>query len=339
MIGELIETLTASKDLSQAQSRELFADVFHGGVSEVTLSAVLVALKGKGETPEEIAGAAEAMRDAATAFDFAAAGDLSLKIVDSAGTGGDGAETVNISTAAALLCAEMGLKVVKHGNRSISSKCGSADVLEACGVAIEAERELSLRCLEQLNICFLFAPSYHPGMRFAMPVRRSLGVRTIFNLLGPLSNPARPHYQLVGVYHPRLCRPMAETLALLGCKAALVVHGAGLDELALHDETEGALLRDGQIQDFRTTPEELGLSRAPLLALRGGEAQQNARWLQELLAGDGDKAHAQAVALNAGALYWVAGKAESLAGGVQTALDVLEDGGAAVRLERWSQMR
>jgi anthranilate phosphoribosyltransferase len=232
-----------------------------------------------------------------------------------------------------------GLKVVKHGNRSISSKCGSADVLEACGVAIEAERELSLRCLEQLNICFLFAPSYHPGMRFAMPVRRFGRAHDLQPARAALQSGAATLSAGRRLSPAALSTDGPRRSALLGCKAALVVHGAGLDELALHDETEGALLRDGQIQDFRTTPEELGLSRAPLLALRGGEAQQNARWLQELLAGDGDKAHAQAVALNAGALYWVAGKAESLAGGVQTALDVLEDGGAAVRLERWSQMR
>lgn len=302
-----------------------------GEVSEVQLTAILIALKAKGETPDEIAGAAKAMREAALTLDTG-----SHEVADSCGTGGDGAQTVNISTAAALVAAEAGVPVAKHGNRSISSRCGSADVLERCGVAIEAAPSLSRRCLDEVGLCFLFAPQYHAGVRHAMPVRRSLGVRTIFNLLGPLANPALPRFQLMGVYDPERCAALAHTLGLLGCERALVVHGGGLDEIALHAPTRAALLEDGEVRPLAIAPEDVGLGRCALSELRGGDPEDNARWLRNVLGGRGSRAHADAVAINAGALVWIAGRAASHREGVEAALSILASGRALERLERWA---
>lgn len=329
---EELEALCAGVDLSAAASEALFARVVAGALSEVELAALVVALKAKGERPAEIAGAARALRAAATPFPRP-----ERPLADTCGTGGDGAHTVNVSTAVALLAAELGIAVVKHGNRSVSSRCGSADVLEACGVRIEASPAVAGRCLEELGVCFLMAPQYHPGVRHAMPVRRALGTRTIFNLLGPLVNPARPEWQVLGVYDPRYCVPLAETLALLGCRAALVVHGSGLDELALHGPTTAALLRDGVVERLELTPADAGLREHPLEALAGGAPEENAAWLRTVLAGRGAAAHADAVALGAGALQWISGAVTTLAAGVAAAHEALARGGAAERLERLAE--
>jgi len=287
----------------------------------------LIALKAKGETAAEIAGAARAMRDAATRL------RSDRPVGDTCGTGGDGAGTINISTAAAFVAASAGVPVAKHGNRSVSSRCGSADVLERAGIKIDAAPEVSRRALREASLCFLFAPQYHPGVRHAMPVRRGLGVRTLFNLLGPLANPAEPEFQLMGVYDPRLCTLAAETLHRLGCRRALVVHGAGLDEIALHAPTVAAKLEDGQVTTTTLTPDGLGLTPAPLEALRGGEPDAAAAWLEDLLAGNGARAHRDAVAANAGALLWLAGRAEGLTDGVAEAGARIDDGAAMVTLE------
>jgi anthranilate phosphoribosyltransferase len=335
-IGEVLETVCSGRHLDREHARALFARVLAGELSGVELAALLAALKAKGETPEEIAGAAESLRRAAVPF-----GTDGVEVVDTCGTGGEGAHTVNISTAVAVLAAELGLHVAKHGNRSISSQCGSADVLERCGVNIEATPEVSRRCLAELGICFLFAPHYHPGMRLAMPVRRALGVRTIFNILGPLANPASPSFQIVGVYDPGLCLPMARTLGMLGCRGALVVHGAGLDEIALHGPTEAVrLLPDGGLQPLTIEPDLLGVGvrSCGIEELRGGPPAANAAWLHQLLAGDGRKSHCQAVALNTGALLWICGRAESLAQGTERALAALASGHAAQRLSQWAEM-
>jgi len=332
-IRQQIEALCRGESLAKDDCQELFSAVMRGAVSEHQLCAALIALKAKGETPDEIAGAASAMRAAALAFDT---GDMD--VADSCGTGGDGAQTVNISTAAALVAAEAGVTVAKHGNRSISSRCGSADVLERCGVRIDAPVEVSRHCLETERLCFLFAPQYHAGVRHAMPVRRALGVRTMFNLLGPLANPALPRYQLMGVYDAARCRTMAETLSLLGCERALVVNGGGLDEIALHAPTHGALLKDGKVRELTITPGDVGLQERPIEALRGGDPEGNAAWLRKLLAGEGDAAHAEAVAINAGALAWICGVANSHRAGVEQALEVLASGQAALRLDRWAKL-
>jgi anthranilate phosphoribosyltransferase len=273
------------------------------------------------------------LRTAATPLDVG-----ELEVADNCGTGGDGSGTVNISTAAALVAAEAGVRVAKHGNRSVSSRCGSADVLEQLGVVIDAPPAVARACLDRAGICFLFAPQYHAGVRHAMPVRRALGVRTIFNLLGPLVNPAAPALQLVGVYDPQRCRVMAETLALLGCKRALVVHGGGLDELALHAPTHCAELRDGRVQERDIEPSTMGVSDHPLAALRGGAPEENAAWLHGLVSGKGNDAHRQAVALNAGALIWLSDVAESHRSATTQAMDLLAGDQVLRRLERWIEV-
>ncbi|MEZ4445767.1 MAG: anthranilate phosphoribosyltransferase [Polyangiaceae bacterium] len=328
-LAAAIETLCEPQDLSQDEAERLFAAVIAGEVSEIGLAALLALLKAKGETPEEVAGAALALRRGARAFDTG-----ELEVADSCGTGGDGAHTLNLSTASAFVAAAGGVKVAKHGNRSVSSKCGSADVLEALGVSIETPPEVARRCLEIAGICFLYAPQYHAGVRHAMPVRRGLGVRTIFNLLGPLANPARPAIQLMGVYDPRRCRTLAETLGRLGCRRALVVHGGGLDEIALHAETEAAFLDDGRVTTLTLRPEDVGLPRVSLDALAGGEPEDNAQWLQALLAGEGDAEHEAAVAINAGALLWLADQAADHREGTARALAILRAGQALRCLEQ-----
>lgn len=328
-LPDALEALCRGEDLSRERARSIFSAVMAGEVSEVQLTALLVGLKAKRETPDEVAGAAEAMRAAALNLDTGG-----LTVADSCGTGGDGAHTLNLSTATAFVAAAGGMTIAKHGNRSISSKCGSADVLEQLGVRIDAPPEVSRRCLEQAGVCFLFAPQYHAGVRHAMPVRRALGVRTIFNLLGPLANPALPTVQLMGVYDAARCETLARTLGKLGCEHALVVNGDGLDEIALHAETRAAHLQNGEVTMEVLTPESVGLSPRPLDALRGGDPKDNARWLAALLAGEGEPAHAEAVAINAGALLWLGGVADDHRRGTELALSLIAAGKPAERLEK-----
>ena len=330
-ISSLIDSLCARVDLERTDAKELFAQVVAGKLNDIELTAMLVALKSKGETPEEIAGAAEALRGAAQSFKAG-----TRTVVDSCGTGGDGSGTLNISTAVGIVAAEIGLHVVKHGNRSISSRCGSADVLEACGVRIDASPRVARACLDQERICFLFAPQYHQGVRYAMPVRRALGVRTIFNMVGPLINPASPQRQLMGVYDKALCVPVAQTLNLLGLQAAVVVHGCGLDEIALHGPTTAAVLRDGFVSEVTWTPRDFGLQQAPLDALSGGDREYNGAWLRAILEGGGTVPQQHAIAANCGALLWICDVAGSLEDGAERVLAALETGAAARRLARWA---
>jgi anthranilate phosphoribosyltransferase len=326
---ERLDALCRGEALGREDSRALFAAVMHGEVGEIELAGLLTALRCKGESPEEIAGAAEAMRAAAVPFDTGG-----VAVADSCGTGGDGQHTVNVSTAAALVAAAAGLPIAKHGNRGVSSRCGSADVLAAAGVRIDLAPEGSRRCLHEAGMCFLFAPQYHLGVRHAMPVRRALGMRTLFNLLGPLANPARPRWQLMGVFDAARCEPLAATLGMLGCERALVVHGGGLDEIALHAPTTAALFEDGAVRRLELTPEQAGVGRHPLAALAGGDADDNARWLEALCAGEGSVAHRDAVAINAGALLWVCGRAPDLGAGAEIARAVLARGEARRTLAR-----
>lgn len=328
----VLDTLSR-RSLAREETTGIFRHLMAGGYNEIEIAGLVAALKTRGETPEEIAGAAAALRGAAVPFPAPP-----YPVADTCGTGGDGTGTVNVSTAVAIVAAEMGIPVTKHGNRSVSSQCGSADVLEAVGVKLDASPEVSRRCLDEVGICFLFAPQYHSGVRHAMPVRKTLATRTIFNLLGPLSNPGHPTWQLMGVYDPSLCVPLAHTLGLLGCEAALVVHGAGLDEIALHGPTVGALWREGRVTELEVTPEEAGLPRSPIEALRGGDPAHNARWLRNLLAGRGSVAHRAAVAINTGALAWISGKVPTLRDGVGLAEVALDSGRAVGRLERWVEL-
>ncbi len=328
-----LETLCVGESLSQSQCHDVFSAVMRGEVGAAELSALLIALKIKGESADEIAGAARAMREAALTLDT---GDLA--VADSCGTGGDGASTVNISTAAALVAAEGGAHVAKHGNRSISSKCGSADVLEQLGITLEATPATSRKSLEELGICFLYAPQYHAGVRHAMPVRRALAVRTMFNLLGPLANPALPAYQLMGVYDPARCITLATTLGKLGVRRAMVVHGGGLDEIALHAPTIAALVEHGEVRKLELTPEAVGFGRRGIAELRGGDPASNAAWLWSLLSGEGVDAHNEAVAINAGALLWIAELANNHRAGTEAALAILRSGKTAERFARWRDL-
>lgn len=329
-IRELVEHVCTARDLDESAAYHAFREVAAGRVPEPLLAALLVALKTKGETDEETAGAARAFREAAVPFERP-----TYTFADCCGTGGDGQGTINVSTAVAFVAAEAGLPIAKHGNRSVSSRAGSADVLEALGAAIELPPAASRRLLDDLGLCFLHAPQYHPGARHAAAARRNLGMRTIMNLLGPLANPARPPVQLTGVYDAALVEPVARTLGLLGCETALVVHGGGLDELALHAPTYAALLRSGAIETMELSPDDAGLARAPLSALRGGSPQENAGLLASALRGRGPDAHLAAIAYNAGALLWIADFATSLKEGARVAMSVLTSGRAHERLTNY----
>lgn len=329
--GEVLEALSR-RSLSREESLTAFRLLLAGDYSEIESAAFLVALRTRGETPEVMAGAVEALLLAALPFprpEYAYA--------DCCGTGGDGASTVNISTAAAFVAAELGIPVAKTGNRSVSSRCGSADVLERLGVRLDPSPDVGRRCLDEVGICFVFAPQYHPGVRHLAPVRRALGVRTVFNLVGPIANAARPPWQMMGIYDPALCDAAVRTLQLLGREVALVVHGSGLDEVALHGPTTGVLLQGGEIRQVRITPEEAGLTPAPVEVLAGAGPEENAAWLIELLAGRGRRELADAVALNAGVLAWVTGVAPTLRQATRLARQALDGGGGAVRLSRLAE--
>ena len=281
----------------------------------------------RGETVGEITACARAMRRSATRL------HPPFAVIDTCGTGGDGAHTFNISTAAALVAAGGGLKVAKHGTRALSSRSGSSDVLAALGVNLDATPAQSQRALEQAGVCFLFAPAHHGAMRHVMPVRAELGFRTIFNLLGPLTNPAGAQRQVLGVYDLRLVEPIARVLGALGSERAWVVHGSGLDEMTTTGPTEIAEWRDGAVRLFRITPEAVGLPRVKVEALRGGDPAENARALQALLDG-AQGPYRDIVLLNAAAAFLVAEVEETLEAGVQRAAWVLDQGLARAALDK-----
>lgn len=323
-----ISRLLGGHDLDREQSRELFGEIVAGRLPEPLMAAAFVALRMKGETSEELTGAALALRAAARPFP-----SPDTLFADSCGTGGDFSGSINVSTAAGLVAAACGLPVVKHGNRSFTSQCGSADVLESVGAKLDVAPEVSRRILDETGFCFLLAPAYHPGIAHAGPVRRALKVRTVMNLLGPCLNPARPPVQLLGVPDPRLLRPIAETLAALGVAQALVVHGSGLDEIALHDTTKAIRVRDGAFEEVEIAPEDAGLDRPPVQAIAGGSPVENGKRLVALLSGRGAHADEGIVVLNAGALLHTAGIADSLRDGVARALGAIRSGTARRRLD------
>ena len=313
--------LCAGQPLTEATAEALFGALVAGELDEPEITAMLRALPVRAETAAEMTGAARALRAAATPFprpDYAFA--------DCCGTGGDGSGSINISTAAAFVVASAGLPVAKHGNRSVTSRCGSADVLEQLGVRIDVSAEVSRRALDQTGVCFLYAPMYHPGLRHAAAARRAIGVRTIMNLLGPCVNPAAPPLQLLGVADQATLMPVARTLAALGVTDALVVHGGGLDEVALHAETQAIRLAGGRLEPVTLRPEDADVARRPLGAVSGGDPQANAAGLAAVLKGEGPPAHTDAVALNAGALLMTAGLAAGLREGVAIAADRLASG-------------
>lgn len=324
---QVLDRLCAGEPMTEASSQTLFAALVAGKLDDEQITALLVALPVRAETAAEMTGAARALRAAATPFPRP-----DYLFADSCGTGGDGSGSINISTAAAFVAASAGLPVAKHGNRSVTSRCGSADVLEQLGVRIDVTPEQSRRALDQTGVCFLYAPAYHPGLRHAGPARRALGVRTIMNLLGPCVNPAAPPVQLLGVADPLTLEPVARTLEALGVTNALVVHGSGLDEVALHGETLAIRLTGGALEHLTLSPEDAGLTRGVVGGLAGGDAQANAAGLAAVLQGKGPAAHSDAVALNAGALLITAGLADDLKSGVALAADRLASGAPYQRL-------
>jgi len=319
----LLQQLVDGQSLSQQNAEHFFTDTFNGNVDPALLAAALTALKIKGETAEEIAGAAIAVRACATKFPI-----QTNNLADCVGTGGDGANTINISTTAAILAAACGLKMAKHGNRSVSSMSGSADLLEALGVNLSMSPATASECLAQANICFLYAPKYHPGFKYAAPVRKAMGVRTLFNILGPLVNPAFPSTMLLGVYTPTLLPIIAQSILLTGVKRAWVVHGSGLDEIALHGETQIIEIANGTMLNKTISPEDFGLSPYTLEDIKGGTPKENALYIEDILKGKGLPAHNAAVIINCAALLYLHNKADNLKDAAKIAKDVLATGKA-----------
>ena len=289
----LLEQLYKEHSLSTSESTALFNAVIQGELSNEQIAAMLIALKVRGANTEEITGAVAASLQNAKAFPRP-----DYPFADIVGTGGDGQNTINISTTSAIVAASMGAKVAKHGNRSVSSKSGASDVLTALCVNVNVTPEQARQALDEIGVCFLFAQQYHSGFRHVAPVRAALKTRTIFNILGPLINPARPTYHLLGVYASELVKTYAETAVALEHQHSFVVHGSGLDEVALHGETQVAEIKNGKIEYFTLTPEDFGLKTQSLETLRGGEPQENAQMLTALLQGKGKAEHANAVAAN-----------------------------------------
>jgi anthranilate phosphoribosyltransferase len=339
MILDALHSLANHRQsLSRSEARAVMTEVLTGQCTDAQIGALLVALHMKGETVEEIVGFAEAIRAAAAPFELHAKSVLDASgterdaLVDTCGTGGDTSGTFNISTATAFVVAGAGVRVAKHGNRSVTSRCGSADVMEALGVNINLPPSRISDCLEQVGIAFLFAPAMHSAMKYVQPARRELRLRTVFNLLGPLTNPAHATCQVVGVYSATLVEKLAEALSMLGLHRALVVHGDdGLDEVTITGPTRIGEVREGQVHTYEVTPEEFGLERATLDDISGGDATLNANLIREVL--DGKKsARRDVVLLNAAAALVAAGRADHLRDAVPLAANAIDSGAAAAKL-------
>ena len=327
VLTRAIDALASGRDLSRDQAGTVLAQIMAGEATEVQIAAVLIALRTKGETVEEIAGLAGTMRALARPV-RTTRGDL----LDTAGTGG-GRPTFNVSTTAALIAAGAGCAVAKHGNRSATSRSGSADVLEALGARIDLSPEAVARCIDELGFGFMFAPAHHAATRWVIPVRKELGVRTIFNFLGPLTNPAGATRQLIGVSDPGVLELMAGALALLGCDRALVVSGAdGLDELSTSGPSHVVEVNGNEIERYEVAPRDVGLPESSPDALDGGDPAQNAATTRAILAGGGGPARDIAL-FNAGAAIYAGGRADSLRDGVESAAQTVDSGAAAACLE------
>lgn len=339
MITDALQRIANQHEsLTREEARAVMTEVFSGNATEAQIGALLVALHMKGETVEEIVGFAEAIREAAEPLPLRREPALSVSsagpetLVDTCGTGGDARGTFNISTATAFVVAGAGVRVAKHGNRGLSSKCGSADVMEALGVKISLPATVLATCLEEVGIVFLFAPAMHSAMKYVQPARRELRLRTIFNLLGPLTNPARASAQVVGVYSLDLVEKVAEALSMLGVHRALVVHGLdGLDEITTTGPTRIAEVREGNVRTYEVTPQEFGIKRAALEELAGGDAAANATIIREILAGT-KSPRRDIVLLNAAAALVAAGKADHLADALPLAAQSIDSGAAGAKL-------
>jgi anthranilate phosphoribosyltransferase len=329
MFAPLLEKLRRHEDLTSDEASQAMSLIMDGQAQPAHIAALLMALALKGERPGEMVGFARTMRARAVPLPAAVDG-----VFDTCGTGGDGAHTFNVSTAAAIVVAGAGVRVAKHGNRAVSSRCGSADVFEALGVALDATAERVVQALDRAALAFFFAPAWHPSMRHAASTRRDLGVRTAFNLLGPLTNPAGARRQLVGVSRPEHTELVARTLGLLGTERAWVVHGAGgLDEISTLGHTKVSELRAGMVNTFYVHPADVGLTTSNITALAGGTAAENAAAIESVLGGETGPRR-DVVLLNAGAALLVAGRAGSLGEGVECARDSLASGRARAALDQ-----
>lgn len=325
-----IQLLAERKNLSKDIAERVFQIIMNGGATPAQIGAILMGLRSKGETVEEITAGANVLRAKAAKITAPAGA------IDTCGTGGDGRNTYNISTATAIVVAACGVPVAKHGNRSISSKSGSSDVLQALGIKIDAEIPVLEKCLKEVNIAFLMAPKFHTAMRHVAPIRQELGLRTIFNILGPLSNPAKPDFQLLGVYDKAFTEPLAHVLAALGTKAAWVVCGHdGLDELTLTGASFVSELKNDAITNFEITPEDAGLPRAMLEDLKGGDAGTNAKALEHAISGV-ESPHKNAVLYNTAASLLIAGKVADIKAGVAMARTAIDNGDAFRTLKQWA---
>ncbi|ELZ76127.1 anthranilate phosphoribosyltransferase [Haloferax volcanii DSM 14919] len=319
--------MTGGADLTVEEARDAARAVFEDA-TEAQIGALLAALRAKGETEAEIAGFAQGMRDAALTIEPDRG-----PLVDTCGTGGDDYNTINVSTTSALVAAGAGAAVAKHGNYSVSSSSGSADVLEVAGVNVEAEPESVETCIEDNGVGFMLAPVFHPAMKAVIGPRKELGMRTVFNVLGPLTNPAGADAQVLGVYDADLVPVIAESLSHMPVERALVVHGSGMDEIALHDATTVAEIDGDEITEYTLTPADLGLERAPIDEVAGGTPQENADDLEGILTGDVTGPKRDLILANAGAAIYVAGLADSLEGGVEVARDAIDSGAAKAKLD------
>lgn len=326
--SEVLGKLTAGQHLSRTEARAALNSIMRGEATAAQTSAFLVSLRIKGETTEEMAGLVETMRAVGVRV------SIGEPVVDTAGTGGDRSGTFNISTTAALIAAGAGAKVAKHGNRSASSQCGSADVLEALGVGIELEPEQTAQMVREAGFGFFFAPRYHPAMKYVVPIRQQLGIPTVFNFLGPLTNPAGATRQLIGVYDSRMAERMIGVLSRLGTERALVIHADdGLDEVSVSGPTRGFELADGKVNPIVLTPDDFGLASSDISALIGGDARRNAKMLRSVLAGETGPRRDAAVA-NAAATLMVGGLADTPGEGVGLATRAIDSGAAEGVLDR-----
>jgi len=329
MIKEMIQKLVKKEDLTSEQARACMNEIMSGEVSPILMSSYLTALSMKGETIEEITGSAAGMRE--NCVKLLNDEDV-LEIV---GTGGDQSNSFNISTTSSLVIAASGIKVAKHGNRSASSKCGAADVLEALGVKINIDANKSKDVLNKINICFMFAQNYHLAMKYIAPVRKELGIRTVFNILGPLTNPAGASYQVMGVYDQALVEPLAHVLNNLGVKRGMVVYGEdGLDEISMSDYTTVCEIKEGTFKTYRICPEDFGFKRCQKADIVGGDPQENAQITRDILNGKQSPCF-DAVVMNAGAGIYIGGKANSLQEGMDIAKELLLSGQAKEKLDEF----
>ncbi len=332
MIKEAIHKVFKKENLTYEEAEAVMNEIMEGEASAVQMSSYLTALSMKGETVEEITASAAGMRAHCVRLLH------DMDVLEIVGTGGDGANSFNISTTSSLVISAAGIPVAKHGNRAASSKCGAADVLEALGVNITISPEKNRELLEKIGICFLFAQNYHIAMKYVAPVRKELGIRTIFNILGPLANPAGANMELMGVYDESLIEPLAHVLANLGVKRALVVYGTdGLDEISLSAPTKICEVKDGTFTSYEITPEQFGLTRCKKEDLVGGTPAENAQITHDILAGKpGPKR--DAVLMNAGAAIYMAGKAETIQDGIDMARNMIDSGKAAAQLEKFVKL-